>query len=399
MASEASLLEYYDVTGFSVEESCKDLLRLIAYVSEAELVAAAFLNGVTVSLEPSRGFSTDWTVDLGVLQTLLREELGIALVHQPTALFISSPAFAQVWSIPILSDSNKVIGALLASYKEPTQLNPQQREALITLSRKVQRELEIRRSAIQQEKVTIQTTKLSALGEMAAGIAHEINNPLAIIQGNLNKIRTLIEKNRFDVTLIQESVSTATRTVGRIGKIISGLRTFARDEVGEPFQSAELRNLVYETLSFCEERFKNLNVQMKVQVDPMSVLIECRPVQISQVLLNLLINAFDAITATNSHEKWISITCGEEKDFVTIRVTDSGPGITEVVRKRIFEPFFTTKSPGKGTGLGLSIAKGIVESHHGQLLLDTKNEHTSFLIRLPKSQATPSENSESVGKI
>jgi signal transduction histidine kinase len=402
MSTDPSILEYYDVRGFSAEESCRSLVRLLAYVTQAEKVSIAFTNGTNVSLSRNKkNFSTDVGIDLTTLVdavSLSKFEVDeIVQTDESASVFPAERGLVRVWAVPVFSSSEQIVGMLIAGHDQRADISLSQKQALIALSQLVQYELEIRRHLLQQEKYTIQANKLSTLGEMAAGIAHEINNPLAIIQGNLNKIRTLIEKERLDVAQMLDSVTTAARTVGRIVKIVSGLRSFARDEVGEPFQSAELQQLVEETLSFCHERFKNLNIQMTVQFERASVLLECRPVQISQVLLNLLMNSFDAVTekesagktspGKSSAEKWIRIDCGEDSDFITIRITDSGLGVSQSIQRKVFQPFFTTKPLGKGTGLGLSIARGIVESHRGELMLDVDSVHTSFVIRLPKSQS------------
>jgi signal transduction histidine kinase len=127
-------------------------------------------------------------------------------------------------------------------------------------------------------------------------------------------------------------------------------------------------------------------VKLTVKTLPGVVLL-CRPTQISQVILNLLNNAFDAVKALN--EKWVllEVAC-LGTDWIQIRVTDSGAGIAESLATKIMEPFFTTKEIGKGTGLGLSISKGIVETHGGRFFLDRSFTHTSFVIEFPVSKAS-----------
>jgi signal transduction histidine kinase len=112
--------------------------------------------------------------------------------------------------------------------------------------------------------------------------------------------------------------------------------------------------------------------------------IQCRPSEISQVLLNLLNNAFDAVE--DLPQRWVKIDVKEVDDQVNLTVTDSGQGIDVALRDKIMQPFFTTKPVGKGTGLGLSISSGIVESHHGKFVLDPKSPFTSFQMTLPKRQ-------------
>jgi C4-dicarboxylate-specific signal transduction histidine kinase len=109
-----------------------------------------------------------------------------------------------------------------------------------------------------------------------------------------------------------------------------------------------------------------------------------RPVQLSQVFLNLLNNAFDAIEGAPS--PWIRVELYSEDDFIEVSVTDSGPGVAKEIRSRIMEPFFTTKPLGKGTGLGLSVSAGIMKAHHGSLFLDETSPNTRFVVRMPRRQ-------------
>jgi C4-dicarboxylate-specific signal transduction histidine kinase len=123
-------------------------------------------------------------------------------------------------------------------------------------------------------------------------------------------------------------------------------------------------------------------VVLEVGIISDSLEIECRDIEISQVLLNLLNNAYDAVT--DKEDKWVRIDVKETESAAIITVTDSGPGIPENIRNKITQPFFTTKELGKGTGLGLSISLGIVGAHQGNLTLDTHSSHTCFVVTLPK---------------
>jgi signal transduction histidine kinase len=133
-------------------------------------------------------------------------------------------------------------------------------------------------------------------------------------------------------------------------------------------------------LSLCAEKFRTSGVDLIVEPIP-DLTLHCRPVQISQVLLNLLTNAFQA--ASRQEQNWIKVAVREAGKSVYISVTDSGRGISDEVRSRMFEPFFTTKEVGQGTGLGLSTSRSIVHAHNGDLVYDTDAGHTRFSIRLP----------------
>src|SRR5262249_54178985 len=137
----------------------------------------------------------------------------------------------------------------------------------------------------------------------------------------------------------------------------------------------------------CSERLRRNSIQLKIQHGSPNLKIECRSTEISQVLLNLLNNALDAVQPLD--QKWISIDVADAGNDVEIAVTDSGPGIPAHLRDKIAQPFFTTKEIGKGTGLGLSISRGIAEAHHGGLFLDPVCANTRFIVCLPKRQPVP----------
>lgn len=244
--------------------------------------------------------------------------------------------------------------------------------------------LRANRKIIEDQKISIQASaKLSALGEMAGGIAHEINNPLAIIQMRAVHLREVQKRGEMSQALLAESAEAIERMTDRIACIIRGLRTFARDARKDPFKQELVAKVIEETLSICRERFRHRNIRLEVIVSCPEAAVECRATEISQVLLNLLNNAADAVAG--SPEAWVLIEALEQAEGVEVRVTDSGRGIPSAIREKMMQPFFTTKEVGKGTGLGLSISKGIVDSHRGQLWYEP-GLNTRFVVRLPKTQ-------------
>ncbi len=236
----------------------------------------------------------------------------------------------------------------------------------------------------ENELKLIQASKMSTLGEMSSGIAHEINNPLAIISGKIYKTKMLLSEQDFDVKEIITNLENIEKTNQRIVKIIQGLRSFSRDDSADPFESRTIRSLVEETLTFCTSRFNGKNIKIEWENISPEIQIECRPSQIQQVLLNLLNNSYDAIL--NQSDKWIRIKACNEGTLVSLEIIDSGPGISPHVREKIFEPFFTTKPTGQGTGLGMSISHGIIKAHKGDLMIDERSNNTCFKLTLPKYQ-------------
>jgi PAS domain S-box-containing protein len=243
--------------------------------------------------------------------------------------------------------------------------------------------------ASQTEQIA-NTAKMSALGEMAGGIAHEINNPIGIIHARVNDLKEIAEESdTVPSATVIGTMEKVSNLVMRVAKITKSMRRFSRDAHQDPFHATTLDEILDDTLSFCQERFKLRSVALRLPRDAATFRLECRGTEIAQVLLNLLNNALDAIEALP--EKWIEIEGKDAKDFIELSVTDSGTGIPHAVREKLGQPFFTTKEIGKGTGLGLSISRGIIESHGGSLTLDVDCPHTRFLIRLPKKPQSPTD--------
>jgi C4-dicarboxylate-specific signal transduction histidine kinase len=239
------------------------------------------------------------------------------------------------------------------------------------------------------QAMLVQSSKLSALGEMAGGVAHEINTPLAVISIKAEqleeKVRRLDDKKQIDHAEILAATDVIGKTVQRISKIVSGLKSFARDGSKDPMSTVSVTALITDALSLCAEKFASDGIQLKVNstspLDGKEFCVPCRETEIIQVLINLLNNSFDAIQGLP--ERWIQISVDGDRDFVNIHIIDSGKGISQEIQTKIMQPFFTTKEIGKGTGLGLSISRGIVESHSGKLFLDQNSQHTKFTIQLP----------------
>ena len=241
-----------------------------------------------------------------------------------------------------------------------------------------------KRRALQHEQERMQmmqASKLRALGEMSAGVAHEINNPITIILGKTQRLRMLAEQETVDMPAFRQTVEKIDLTADRIAKIVQALLQFSRDDAGGAFRPSSPQKLVDDILPLCAERFHKNSVQLLVEPLPEAEFL-CRPVQISQVILNLLNNAFDAVAALPN--PWVRLEVKAEADHVEIWVSDSGEGVRSGLRDKIFEPFFTTKELGKGTGIGLSLARGIVEKHGGKIWLDETCPHTRFRLRLPR---------------
>lgn len=237
----------------------------------------------------------------------------------------------------------------------------------------------------QQQSKMAASARLSALGEMAGGIAHEINNPLAIINLRTHQLTQLARKGPVrpdDANMVATGIEA---TAQRISKIVRSLQKVSRETEGDPFENVAIREIIDETFELCYQRMLNNGINVTLGDFPSGLTIECRRVQISQVLINILNNAFDAVLGRT--EKTVKLEVQDLGERVELSISNSGPQIPPELAHKIFQPFFTTKGVGKGTGLGLSISKGLIESHGGDISLDLGSSETRFVILLPKKQA------------
>lgn len=175
-----------------------------------------------------------------------------------------------------------------------------------------------------------------------------------------------------------------TETIQKIVRVITHLRYFSRDSRNDPLEDVPILDVINQTLSFCEVRFKENGVDIIKEISADAV-VRCRPAQLAQALLNLLNNSFEAVSENPAEQKIIRIeVLSLEPNKVQLKVCDNGRGIPAKIRSRIFDPFFTTKDIGEGMGLGLSVALGMIESQQGTLYLEESSEQTCFVIELQK---------------
>lgn len=236
----------------------------------------------------------------------------------------------------------------------------------------------------------IEQSKMASLGEMAAEIAHEINNPLMIIQAKSQILQERLAQNEDDVDvhkLILDLQSIEKNSL-RIEKIMKSLKSISRKADQDPFEEVSIRKILEEAIEISKERLNKNHVQFHFSHDEIidyGYMIKARPSEIVQVLMNLLNNSFDAIRGTK--DPWLKIDLRLVGSMFQIAVIDSGVAIEPEVARRMMEPFFTTKTAGSGTGLGLSVSKQIVQNHNGQLFYDNKSRNTKFVIQLKRAES------------
>ena len=224
----------------------------------------------------------------------------------------------------------------------------------------------------------IQSEKMSAIGQLIAGVAHDLNNPLASVVGFSD---FLAEAGEIPSSL-REPLQVIRQEAERAATIVKNLLSFARRQEGERTR-LPVRTLLDSTLALLRNQLMAHKVEATLEVEPGLPDIEVSPNQIKQVFVNIINNACQAI-ATDAPSGRIWITAKRVHDSVAVSVKDSGPGMPEEIASRVFEPFFTTKPEGTGTGLGLSISQGIVKEHGGRITLETPSGGgATFTVELP----------------
>jgi len=252
-------------------------------------------------------------------------------------------------------------------------------------------------------KRLVQSEKLASLGELAAGVAHEINNPVGYVSSNLTTLQKYLAvyekvldapatdpaemaalKKKVNYAFIRDDLQSLLKEtqegVGLVKAIIQDLKDYARTNAATHYVASDLQVGLKSTLNIARNQLKDrADVRLTLGDLP---LVECAPSQIDQVFLNLIVNAAQAMPAGKMGVIDIRTACNHEQ--VWIEVQDNGPGIAPEILKKIFDPFFTTKDPGTGTGLGLSVSQNIIQQHGGTLTVDsTVGVGTTFKITLP----------------
>jgi two-component system NtrC family sensor kinase len=275
-------------------------------------------------------------------------------------------------------DSKDEIGELANSFNRMTKDLEEAQKELKEWSKVLEKRVEERSQELRKtQEQLIQSEKLASLGKLAAGVAHEINNPLT----GILTYGSLLLKEHNDNPQMKEDLEVIVNETTRCRKIVKGLLEFARQT--EPSKSpANINRVLEETLSLLENQaiFHNVKVVKKLKGDLPTAMVDID--QIKQVFVNIILNAAEAMSQGGTLT--IESDLDSQKRFVQISFSDTGCGIAGENLSKIFDPFFTTKRSGKGTGLGLSVSYGIIQRHKGFLEVKSKlGEGSTFRIKLP----------------
>ncbi len=248
---------------------------------------------------------------------------------------------------------------------------------------------EIDRVKVQQQ-LLVQKSKLESIGELSAGLAHEINQPLGGISMGLENLLLSTTNNDVDVEYLRNKVNLLFNDIDRIKKIIEHVRLFSREQDNSIIEVVSLNNVIYNALSMVRKKLTDSNFEISLNIPKETIETMGNQYRVEQVVLNLITNARHAVNEkakqsdTNEYKKRISIDLDKNKKNIILSVTDNGIGISKEIISNIFDPFFTTKSEEKGTGLGLSISYGIISEMNGEIDVESiEGEYTRIIIKLP----------------
>ena len=262
----------------------------------------------------------------------------------------------------------------------------QERALLDETAGQLARTLEARELEMQ----LLQSARLVSLGQMAAGVAHELNQPLAVVETTAGDIcRRLMGGVPLDTDELREMMEDVRGVVDRMAGTVDHLRVFSRDVSEEPRQAMDVNEVIKSSLKLMRTQLDNHGVDLALDLSDALPEVWGHPHPLEQVVLNLLSNARDTVDERAEmegagYDKRIQIRTRAENDAVVIEVEDNGVGMDEVTRQRLFEPFFTTKDADQGTGLGLSIIYAIVRNHDGEIAVESEQGvGTTFRVMLP----------------
>lgn len=287
----------------------------------------------------------------------------------------ANPDHYEVEVLPIMDRRNQRAGSLLL-FQDVTERKQQDHE---------RRLLEV--SALAQ-------SKLATLGEVATGIAHEINQPLTYINTMIKATQEDMEQDRLDGSTMLRRLTESHRQVERITRIVDHLRIFGRDE-GTELIPVDIEAVLDNTLELLGERFRIRNIVLDIQAEKALPEVHGNATQLEQVFINLFQNSIDALAETRKDAGiTVEFTTGPDRDTVCVSFADTGKGIEPDQIEKIFDPFYSTKEVGKGTGLGLSIVYGIIQDHGGKISCESEvGIGTTISMTLPAAATNNTDSS------
>jgi two-component system CheB/CheR fusion protein len=225
----------------------------------------------------------------------------------------------------------------------------------------------------------VEKSQLAVLGEVAAGVSHEVNSPLMIFSYSLHQLKRHLKEDHLDKERISTLIEKMTRMIERISNIVNALKVYSVAPNDDKFEQVDLHEVIDESLTLCNSKLSTLGIKIVNEQVDCDIICMAKKSQISQCLLNLVNNAIEA--CEDLPDPVIEINTFIKESYGFIAISDNGIGVSDEVMSKIMHPFFTTKEIA--SGLGLSVSQGIARGHKGELFLDRSKSASTFVLKLP----------------
>ena len=223
--------------------------------------------------------------------------------------------------------------------------------------------------------------RMVSLGELTASIGHEISNPLTSMACFIDMLRSEIKAHPGETESMLSTLDSIQRICNNMKVIVKGTQIIAKDGTLLSFEKVTFKTILEQIDILCQAKFKRSPIKLDIKVEHDDAVFQCSPVQIIQVIMNLLNNAYQA--ALDTEARWVKLTMQIKEPHVYISVTDSGDGIPKEIQDKLLDPFFSTKKAGQGLGIGLSLSQNIMQKHHGRLFYNQDSANTCFVLEFP----------------
>lgn len=244
-------------------------------------------------------------------------------------------------------------------------------------------------------------SKMAAVHELSLELAHDVNNPLAVLSVCAERLKTLLVQTNVTDDRLVRLAEMIERNTTRISSIIRGLNPADQAYEDGGCSRVGVQALLTQILASLTPRLACCQIDIHRSGEDVEFMVNCQVIHLRQAVLNVLTNAIEAVRSDGSAERWIAIDVREQAESIAIAISDSGPGVPTSIVEKIMRPFFSTKPPEKNAGLGLSLSAAILEANGGRLYLDPSAPHTCFIISLPKvslqNDSLPNRFSEGSG--
>lgn len=265
--------------------------------------------------------------------------------------------------------------------------------AHVAISNDIGKRIEQEKELVKQKEINFHASKLNSLGQLAAGIGHEINNPLTIMKGHLNILNKTLSSSGLNDEQTAKNIKNISDSIDRVTKIVKTLQTFSQNDI-EKFTETNISKLLEDSINLVEGIFKNENVTFEHNIQN-DIKVYASASRLQQALINLFTNAKEAMGVNGGA---ISISLSGDDNHIELRIIDQGHGIKDDYKDKIFEPFFSTKSVNEGAGIGLSLTNQIIKDHSGEIILEESSaKGSTFLIVLkPYNQQQVSKDNNTI---